>query len=156
MEQRAALRSRWNGHRCVAGDRRHAELRAKDELRVRDKHLGVEIFPIALEARIVGDLEEHVNVSARPASCPGISHTAERHVLACGYTGRNVYRDFTLGSQATFTATLLAWRLDDSPFAMASGAWTDGDELAEERALRTADFTLSSARGAHLGSRTRL
>ena len=65
MEQLPALRSGRNRHATVAGDSRHAELRAEHELRVRDEHFGVEILAVALEPRVIGNLEQHVDVAAR-------------------------------------------------------------------------------------------
>ena len=123
---------RWNSaplcvagghrHRRVARNRRNAQLGAKHELRVRDEHLGVEIFAVALEARIVGDLEQHVNVAARPASRSRVADAAQRHVLARRYARRNLDRDLALAAQSSFATTFLARRLNDASFAVTGGA----------------------------------
>src|SRR5262245_332434 len=156
MEDLSALRTGWHGEPDVACDTLDAQVRAKHELRVRDEHLGVEILTVTLEPRIVGDLEKNVDVTTRTAARPGISDTAQRHVLTCRDAGRNLHRQLFFAAQPSFTTTLLARGRHDLAFAVARRARRNRHELSEEGPLCAAHFAGPVARRAPLRLRARL
>jgi len=57
MEDVTTLGASRNLERDVCGDGGDAHLAPEHKLRVRDQHLGVEIFTVALEARVFSDFE---------------------------------------------------------------------------------------------------
>src|SRR5689334_19045268 len=108
MKYVSALRSRRHGHREVTRYSRHTHLAAEHELWIRHQHFGVEILAVPLEARIVGDLEEHMDVTARTAARARIADAAQRHVLACGNASGNLHGHVALTAQTSFAAAFLA------------------------------------------------
>ena len=95
----------------AAGDRRARSTSApKHELRVRDEHFGVEILAVALEARIVRDFEDHVDVAARTAARARVADAAQRHVLTRRDAGGNLHANLPVAAHASFATTLLARR----------------------------------------------
>src|SRR6185437_8278629 len=65
----------------VAAHCRHAHLRAEHELRVGDESFRVEILALALEAWIIGHVEQHVNVAAWSIARSGVADAAKRDEL---------------------------------------------------------------------------
>src|SRR5439155_5143715 len=130
-----ALRPRWHAQDDTAGHRGNIDVGTEDELRIGRQHLGVQVFAVALEAWIVGDLEHYVHVTTRPAARANVSDSAQRHVLTRRDTAGNVDGYFSIGADTAVAPALLARRADDAPFTLARGTGLDGDELSEERAL---------------------
>src|SRR6476646_6382748 len=141
----AALRSRRSFERRARRHRGHDDVRSEDELSVRNENLGVELLAVTLEARIVGDLEDDVNVATRPATLTRVTYPTQRHVLASRDARRNVDRDLALLAQAALAPTLLARGLNRRPLALARRAWRNGHELSEERTLRAPHLAASVA-----------
>src|SRR5205823_774879 len=116
---------------------------------VRDQDLGIEIFSVALEARIVGHLEHHMDVAARATTGAHISHAAQRHVLTGSDAAGNVHGNVSIGADAAVSPALLAGRTDNAAFAFARRARRDRYELSEKRALRALDLTRAAAARTH-------
>ena len=74
VELLPALRSGGNRQHHGAGDGRDGNLAAKHQLRIRHQHFRVQVFTVAVEARIFGNVEHYVHVAARTAANAGIAH----------------------------------------------------------------------------------
>src|SRR5581483_5359370 len=81
---------------------------------------------------------------------------AQRHVLSCRDTWRDLHGDLVIATESPLATTLLARRLDDTPFTMAGGTRGDRHELPEERALCTAHFAGAATGRARLCLRSGL
>ena len=156
MEDVTALRAGWHRHRRVPSDCRYAQLRAERELRIGHQHFGVEVLAVALEPRIVGDLEQDVYVAARSAARARVADAAQRHVLPGRDSRRDLDAQLMLAAYPSLAAAVLARRLHDPAFAVAGGTRHHRDELSEERALRAPYFALPAARRATLSLGPRL
>src|SRR5690242_9069501 len=106
MEYLSALRA--GGHTQCERPRheRDIDVRAEHQLWIRDEHLGEEIRTVALEARVLLDVEHHEDVAARSAARTHAPHPPQRHVLSRRYAGRDLHRNGVLAANASFAATL--------------------------------------------------
>src|SRR5437764_5957549 len=112
MKDLTALRTRRYTQRDAAGHSGNVDVGTEHELCVRDQDLGIEIFSVALEARIVGHLEHHMDVAARATTGAHISHAAQRHVLTGSDAAGNVHGNVSIGADAAVSPALLAGRTD--------------------------------------------
>src|SRR6185295_3158343 len=137
-------------------DQRHIDVGTECELRVGDKDFGVQIFAVALEPRILFDLEHDENVTARAAAWADVANAAHRHVLTGGDAGGNAHGDLLFTTEPAFTTALLARRGNHRSFAGARWARRNADHLSEEAALRATDFAAALTRRALGWRRPRL
>src|SRR5262249_26817195 len=125
MKDVAALGAWRNLDRRARRRRRHGDFRTEHELRIGDEYLGVELLTIAFEPRVVRDLEENVNVAARPLTLTCVADAAQRHVLPGRHSRRDVDRDLAIVSHPPLAFALLADRLDHAPLRLARRARRD-------------------------------
>src|SRR5262245_24320885 len=156
MEYVTTLRAGRDIDPNVASDTSDAELRSEHELGVGDEDFRVQVLAVALESGIVGNVEQNVDVAARTTARSSISDAAQCHVLTRRNAGRNLDVQLLVIAQTSFATTLLARRLYDLPFSVACRTRRHGDELPEERSLRTTDFARAMTRSARLRLRARL
>ena len=156
MKDLPALRRRRHMKQHLPADERHRHVGAKDELRIGQQGLGVQILAIALEPRIIGDLEDHMDVATLAAARARVPDAAKGHVLIRRDAGRNLYYDFLVAAQSSLTSAFLAGRFDDTSLALARRTGRDRDELPEERSLGATDLSRARTGRAHLTRRARL
>src|SRR2546422_6906816 len=122
----------------VAAQRRLAE---------RDREVEHQVVPIALEPRILGDVEHRDEIARRPVAGPRHALAAHREVVVVRDAGRHVDLHRLLGLDPAVAAALGARIRDYHPLAPAGGTGRDGDELPEHRA-RVAPHLTGAAAGA--------
>jgi hypothetical protein len=110
MKNLTTFRSRGNVKSNARRNSRNFDIGAKDQLRIRDEHFAIQVFAVALETRILFNLEYNQNVAATTAARTDVARASHGHVLTGRHTGRNMNLDLLVLSNATFSATLPARR----------------------------------------------
>jgi hypothetical protein len=72
VEDRAALRPLGHAKRQIAKHTGHVDLRAKDQLRVRNECLTVEILAVTLKSIVFLYIKDNENVTARTTTRPNV------------------------------------------------------------------------------------
>jgi len=93
-ENASRLRLRRNLDRYIAVERRHDECAAERGRRKADRHLTREVLTVALEDRVVADMDLDVEIARRAARTPSLSFARETDAIARVDTGRHLDRKF--------------------------------------------------------------
>src|SRR5688572_2122573 len=102
----ATLGSRGNLQCHACAYRRHLNVGAEHELRVRDEHFAVQILGISLKTRIFLDLEYDEDIPPSAPARTDIPCPAHRHVLSGRNARRNLDRYTFLLAHPSLAATL--------------------------------------------------
>src|SRR5690606_22901648 len=146
-QQAARLCARCDLESCIAvADRGHLEIRAKRCLRERDRQFVDQVGTVAQQARVLLDLEDSEDVTARAATWCGVALRTQRHIVAGGHTGRNAHLDRLFRLLYPVAVARLAWRRDDLPFAVALRTRLHRHHLAEERTLHATHLACTATR----------
>src|SRR3989441_7965879 len=152
----AGLRPGLDAQRRLAERRGHLDLRAQRRLRERDAEVVDEVVAMALEARILLDVEHRDEIAARAVARAGNSLPSQRQIVVIGDAGGHVDLNRLLTLHAPLAAAAVAGAVDDGALTGAGGTGRDGEELAEERLRLAAHFSGPAARAALHGLRARL
>src|SRR6185503_18103607 len=126
--------------------------------RLREAHRQIvhQIVTVALEPRIVRDLEDRDQIARRSVARARHTRAANREVVVVGDAGRHVDLYGLLGFDAALAAAIRAWARHDDAIAAAGRARRDREKLAEHGLRVTPDFARAAARTARLGQRAGL
>src|SRR2546426_2252682 len=123
------------------------DVAAQRRLAEGDREVEHEVVAMALELRILGDVEHRDEIARRPVAGPRHALAAHREVVVVRDAGRHVDLHRLLGLDPAVAAALGARIGDYHPLAPAGGTGRDGDELPEHRA-RVAPHLTGAAAGA--------
>src|SRR5438445_5805883 len=122
LEQGGSVR---RGDLHVAAQRRLAE---------RDREVKHQVVAVALEPRILSDVEHRDEIARWPVARPRHALSAHREVVVVRDPGRHVGLHRLLGPDPAVAAALAARIRDHRSLAAAGGTRRDGDELPEHGA----------------------
>ena len=103
-EDLAALGAGGKAEGQWAGDTRRVHICAEDYLRIRDKHLAVEILTLPLEPVIFEHVEDHDHIATRAAAHTCVPDSAQMHVLPARDAGGHLQFDLVLAALPSLTA----------------------------------------------------
>src|SRR4030095_11266108 len=95
-EGRAGLRAFRDGERLLAVERWNSDWTSECRCRVLQRNLAVQIVAVTLEERMVQDLDDDVEIAARPACQTGLALAREPEPLPGGDAGRNTDGELAL------------------------------------------------------------
>src|SRR6266576_3841754 len=144
----AGLCAGLDAQRRLPERRGHLHLRAQRGLRERDAEVVDEIIAMALEARILFDVEHRDQIAARPVARARDDLPAQRQIVMIGDTGGHVDLNRLLTLDSTVAAAAVARAGDHRALPRARGTRGDGEELAEERLRLASHFPAPTARAA--------
>ena len=137
----------------------HLELRAEGRLRDGEIGLVEELRALAGEARVVGDVDGHVQAAGGAAARPHLALVGQAHLMPVVDARRDRDAQGPLALCAALALAGLAGRVDRPALAVAPRARLHVDHLAEHRLADAADLAAAVAlragdgRGAGLGAR---
>src|SRR2546422_4401526 len=99
-----------------------------------DREVEHQVVAMALDPRILGDVEHRNEIARRPVAGPRHALAAHREVVVVRDAGRHVDLHRLLGPDPAVAAALGARIRDHHPLAAAGGTRRDGDELPEHGA----------------------
>src|SRR5258708_36317115 len=118
----AGLRAFRNFDLVRLFERRNFDLGAQRGLRDVHRYGAVQVVLLALEKRVVFDLEHHVQIAMRPAIRAGFAFLRQTHTDAIIHAGWNVHFELPLLLLVTLAVTLFARCADDLAGAAALAA----------------------------------
>src|SRR3989449_9564173 len=144
LEQGGPVR---RGDLHVAAQRRLAE---------RDREVKHQVVAVALEPRILSDVEHRDEIARWPVARPRHALSAQREVVVVRDAGRHVDLDRLLGPDPAVAAALAARIRDHRSLAAAGGTRRDGDELPKHGARLAPHLAGAAAAAAGRGPRALL
>src|SRR3989475_680254 len=144
LEQGGPVR---RGDLHVAAQRRLAE---------RDREVKHQVVAVALEPRILSDVEHRDEIARWPVARPRHALSAHREVVVVRDPGRHVDLHRLLGPDPAVAAALAARIRDHRSLAAAGGTRRDGDELPEHGARLAPHLAGAAAAAAGRGPRALL
>src|SRR6266852_3407503 len=152
---RAGLRARLHLERRGAVGGRYVQLRAERGLRKGERQVVNQVVAMALEARVVGDVEHRDQIAGWAVARTRHARAAHREIVMVGDAGGDVDLDTLLGAHATVALALGTRVLEHRAVARAAGARGQRNELAEHRPRGTPPFARAAARATRGGARAR-
>src|SRR5438876_1059550 len=152
----AGLRARLDAQRRRPERRRHLDLRAQRGLREGDAEVIDQVVAVALEARVLFDVEHGDEIAARAVARPRDALPPQREIVVIGHAGRYVDLNRLLALHSAVTAAAMAGVAHDGALTRARGTRRYGEELAEERLRLVPDLAAPAAGAALRRLRARL
>src|SRR6267143_3765422 len=137
---RAVLRPLLDLEGRVAVGRRDLDRGAERRLSERDRQVVHQVVAVALEPRVLGDVEHGDQIAGRPIARPGSSVPPHREVVMVRDAGGDVYLELLFRPDASVALAFGARLLGHRALPRAARARRHGYELSEQRARGAPHF----------------
>src|SRR5882762_96074 len=128
--------------------RRHLDLRAQRGLREGDAEIVDQVVAVALEARVLFDVEYGDEIAARTVARPRDALPPHREIVVISHAGRHVDLNRLLALHSAVAIAAMTRVADDRALTRARGTRRYGEELAEERLRLVPNLAAAAAGGA--------